>query len=294
MDKEFNPAIKLLLVEDDEDFRSSLWARLVKRNIEVFEAVSAEEGLNKIKEINFDIVVSDIKLQGMDGMEFLAKVKEINNSMPVILLTGYASLESARKAVKLKASDYILKPLDNIEDLLNPINSSVQSYKLLKENKNLLNELEIKISELEKSRLKLGEQNSNLEKKNIALEEGVVRIETEKDKLKNNVITNIEDILLPIIDKLEKKEGSNKQIKSIKQCLEEISVLLKGKITEKNARLSLREIELCNVIKNGLTNKEISILFNITLETVEKHRKNIRHKLGIKSKSINLNSYLQQ
>jgi len=140
--------IKLLLVEDDEDFAPALTRRLKKRNIEVVSTTSAEEALDKLKVEDFDTVVSDIKLPNMDGMEFLAKVRELHNSIPVIMLTGYASLESAKEAVRLDAAGYILKPLENMEDLLDPIFKAVYSYELQLRNKELIDSLQAKIEEL--------------------------------------------------------------------------------------------------------------------------------------------------
>ncbi len=141
-------AIKLLLVEDDEDFAPALMRRLKKRNIDVLLSTSAEEALDKLKAQEFDTVVSDIKLPNMDGMEFLAKIRELNNSIPVIMLTGYASLESAKEAVKLDATGYLLKPLENIEDLLDPLFKAVHNYELRRKNKELIHSLQTKIEEL--------------------------------------------------------------------------------------------------------------------------------------------------
>ena len=76
--------------------------------------------------------------------------------------------------------------------------------------------------------------------------------------------------------------------------LEELTSSFGRKITEKSVRLTPREIEICNMVKGGLTSKEISNLLNISRQTVEKHRKNIRHKLGISNKDINLTSFLQK
>jgi len=76
--------------------------------------------------------------------------------------------------------------------------------------------------------------------------------------------------------------------------LEELTSSFGRKITEKSVRLTPREIEICNMVKGGLASKEISNLLNISCQTVEKHRKNIRHKLGISNKDINLTSFLQK
>ena len=120
--------INLLLIEDDDDFKSALVSRLVKRDFNVTAVVSAEEALDKLKHEKYDVVVSDIRLNGMNGMELLSKVKELNEDLPVIIITGYANLDTAREAVTLKAYDYLLKPLDNIEELIK---------KVKKENKDL-------------------------------------------------------------------------------------------------------------------------------------------------------------
>lgn len=148
MNKKEKEKIKLLLVEDDEDFGSILTLRLAKRNFEVTIAPTAEEALAKLKEISFDVIVSDIKLPQMNGMEFLAEVRKLYNSLPVIMLTGYGSLESAKEAVKLNAVDYLLKPLDSIDDLLTPIYRAVRIHRLSVENKQLMDSLQVKIEEL--------------------------------------------------------------------------------------------------------------------------------------------------
>ncbi|MGB2629881.1 MAG: ATP-binding protein [Candidatus Omnitrophota bacterium] len=146
--------IKLLLVADDEDFCSALSSRLTKRNFEVTLAHSAEEALEKFKNSHFDVIIADIKLPGIDGIKYLTSVREINEDIPVILITGYANLESAKEAVKLKASEYLLKPLEDINELLNPVYKAVHSYRLARENRKLLENLKVKVKELEKSERK--------------------------------------------------------------------------------------------------------------------------------------------
>ena len=83
----------------------------------------------------FDVIISDIKLTGMDGLEFLARIKKIDDDLPVILVTGYANLETAKEAVALNAYSYLIKPLENFADLLTPLKNAVAGYKLKQENK---------------------------------------------------------------------------------------------------------------------------------------------------------------
>jgi len=147
---------------------------------------------------------------------------------------------------------------------------------------------------LKESESKLREQKMALEQKNIALREIVAQIEIEKNKIKDNIATNVNELLLPILAKLKINEVSSKYVDLLQYHLEELTSSFGRKITEKSVRLTPREIEICNMVKGGLASKEISNLLNISCQTVEKHRKNIRHKLGISNKDINLTSFLQK
>jgi len=154
MDPESLIKIRILLVEDDDDFCYALIPRLTKRGFDVSRVVSAEEALERVKDYNFDGIVADIKLPGINGIGFLAKVREYNKALPVVLITGYASLETAREAVRLDAAAYILKPLESIEDLLNPLYKATYGYRLVLENSRLINDLRAKLNELKKSERK--------------------------------------------------------------------------------------------------------------------------------------------
>jgi len=274
--------IALLLVEDDEDFSLALIPRLVKRNFDVETALTAEEALDKLNSGDFDAIVADIKLPGIDGIEFLAKVRERNRDLPVVLITGYASLESAKEAVKLNASDYLLKPLESIDELLDPIYKSVYAYRLSLENKRLAEDLQQKIKELEK--------------KNIALREVLEQIESEKKRMKDDIFSNVDKLLLPSLERLKRRAISldARLIDILHKNLRDLTSPFGRKITAKDLNLTPREIVICDMIKNGLTTKEISEHLNISLPTAERHRNNIRNKVGIVRKDINLTTYLQR
>jgi FixJ family two-component response regulator len=136
-------------------------------------------------------------------------------------------------------------------------------------------------------------QKKDLENKNIALGEVLGQIELEKKQIKDNVIANAENLLLPIIQKLRLKGESRKYVQILKKNLQELTSSFGTKLTNKKAKLTSREIEICDMVKNGLTSKEIASLLNINLRTTEKHRANIRNKLGIIKKDISLTSFLK-
>lgn len=139
----------------------------------------------------------------------------------------------------------------------------------------------------------LQEQKIALEQKNIALSEILGQIELEKKQIQNNVIANAENLLLPIIQKLKLKGESRRYVHLLQKNLEALTSSFGVRLSDKKTRLSAREIEICNMIKHNLASKEIATLLNVSLRTVEKHRINIRTKLGIVNKELNLSSYLQ-
>jgi len=143
----------------------------------------------------------------------------------------------------------------------------------------------------------LRKQTAELEKKNIALREIVSQIELEKKALQDQIRLNIELTVLPLLNKLNNPNAPPETWKSYlrvaQQNLEDISCSFTRKVVEDRVRLSPRELEICNLIKNGLTSKEIAALLQISLLTVERHRHNARKKLCIDKKKINLASFLR-
>ncbi|MFC2140302.1 LuxR C-terminal-related transcriptional regulator [Candidatus Auribacterota bacterium] len=146
---------------------------------------------------------------------------------------------------------------------------------------------------LKHSKSKLEEQKKTLEEKNIALKEILEQIEMEKIKIKNDVISNIERLILPMLEKIKSEGISSKYLDIIGTNLNDITSSFGSKITNKMFKLTSRETEICNMIKNGLSSKEIANILNLSFPTVEAHRRNIRQKLEIKNKNINLVSYLK-
>lgn len=136
-------------------------------------------------------------------------------------------------------------------------------------------------------------QKEALEQKNMALREILEQIEIEKQKIKDNVAANAEEVLLPALDKLKIKGAATKHLAIIKDNLKDLASSFGKTIGEKRFKLTPREIEICNMIKGGMTSKDIANLQNLSLQTVEKHRSHIRKKLGISNKDYNLTSYLQ-
>jgi len=103
---------RILVVEDEQDMLLGLRKILSKQGHKVDIAETGSIGAKKVEESFFDIVITDLKMPGLDGMELLRKVKEVHSETIVIVITGYGTVESAVEAMKLGAYDYITKPFD--------------------------------------------------------------------------------------------------------------------------------------------------------------------------------------
>lgn len=153
----------------------------------------------------------------------------------------------------------------------------------------------IDITEQKMAEKALRESKRELQKqKNIALHELIEQVEKEKNMLRDNITINVSELVLPILAKLKMNASVRKYADVLETLLKEITSSFGSRIIEKNLMLTPREIEICNMIKNGLTNKEVSELLNISSLTVETHRRSIRHKLGISNKHINLATFLDR
>lgn len=117
--------VKILLVDDDTTFCLMLKTWLTKKGFSVNEAFSCAEGLKKVKEADYDIVLTDLRLPDEDGIHLLKAVKSVRPGTQVILMTGYADIQTAVLAMKLGAFDYVAKPVIP-DEILKKIQEAVE------------------------------------------------------------------------------------------------------------------------------------------------------------------------
>jgi DNA-binding response OmpR family regulator len=101
---------KILIIDDEKNIRNTLSRCLQGDKYEVETAVNGEDGVKKFKNGDYDLVLLDMKMPGMDGIETLSKLKEINVQTEVIMITAYGSIKTAVESMKLGACDYLRKP----------------------------------------------------------------------------------------------------------------------------------------------------------------------------------------
>ncbi|MDY6880969.1 MAG: response regulator [Desulfatiglans sp.] len=111
---------RVLVVDDEEEFVEALSERLIMRDYDVTTSLNGEDAVEKVKSYNFDVVILDVAMPGMNGVETLGEIKKIKPLTEVIMLTGNATVESAINGMKLGALDFLLKPCET-EDLISKI-----------------------------------------------------------------------------------------------------------------------------------------------------------------------------
>lgn len=124
----------ILIIDDEKAIRKTLGEILSYEGYKIEEAMDGEEGLKKFKEKPFDVVLCDIKMPKIDGIEFLEKAREINTDVPIIMISGHGNIETAVEAVKKGAFDYISKPPD-LNRLLITIRNAMDKTSLVTETK---------------------------------------------------------------------------------------------------------------------------------------------------------------
>ena len=127
---------KILVIDDEKAIRNTLQEILSFEGYKVDEAVDGEDGWKRFSQNNYDVVLCDIKMPKLDGMEFLSKAMELNADTPIIMISGHGNIESAVEAVKKGAFDFISKPPD-LNRLLITIRNATDKNVLSKETKTL-------------------------------------------------------------------------------------------------------------------------------------------------------------
>ena len=161
------------------------------------------------------------------------------------------------------------------------------------------NILEKKVAEvtLKQTTGELRRQTRELEDKNTALREIISQFELEKKVLQQQLRTNIELTVFPLLGRMQDAnlppEALRNCLSVVRQNLEDVTSSVSRTTIDDRTRLSPREFEICNLVRNGRSNKEIAELLQISLLTVERHRHNIRRKLRIDNERVNLSTFLR-
>jgi len=116
---------RILIVDDEEEFVKALSERLTIRDYDVSTSLSGEDAIEKLRHYLFDVIILDVLMPGMSGIETLREIKNIKPLIEVIMLTGNATVETAIEGLKLGALDFLLKPCET-NDLVAKIDKAYE------------------------------------------------------------------------------------------------------------------------------------------------------------------------
>lgn len=178
----------ILFVDDEENILKALKRALIDESYKCFFANSAKNGLGILKTTNIDIVISDMRMPEMDGLEFLGNVERISPDIVKIIQSGQADMYQLINVINtIDVFNFILKPWD-VDTTLKPvINKAIQQAELIKENKDLNKQLEIKLKELEIKHYRLQQLTNSLDDSNSIIMAIANAIEAKDAETKGHV-----------------------------------------------------------------------------------------------------------
>lgn len=183
----------------------------------------------------------------------------------------------------------------NIDFSLKPVKGEDGKIALLIAEGRDITELKSAVENIKKREIQLETQSKNLEEANIAMKVLLERVEDKRGEDKEDILTNVKQLVMPYMDRLRKSYLSRDQhvlLNTLESNLKSITSPLVSKLSSSFLNLTPMEIRIAQLVKEGLMNKEIADLLGVSLNTVSSHRYKIRSKLGLKNKGANLRSYL--
>ncbi len=316
----------VLLVDDDPLILTSVGLNLEQEGFVVSPAEGGETAVELLGGNSYDVVITDLMMDRIDGLEVLKFVKKINPETVVIILTGYGNLNSAISALRLEADDYLLKPcdtqkllfrtkkcLDNMEikkknaflqeqiqkrnkDLEQEIDQRKKIEERLKQARaGLEEEVQQRMQELVTAKQELEKKTIVLERVNTALQVLIDKREEDKVNLEENIVLNVKKLIFPLIDKLKNDLDEERHLTVLDVLTSNLNSIISSfaaKLTSQSLNLTPAELQIANLIREGRTTKEIARLKNLSRRTVESHRDNIRKKMGLNRSKTNLRTYL--
>ena len=318
-------AYRILLIEDnpgDARLIREMLADEPRTPFAIDCVATLAAALPLLTDTAFAVALTDLGLPDSSGLETLRRLRA--NCPPttaIVVLSGLGDEELALRAVREGAQDYLIKGRIDSQLLVRALRYAIErnaikealrlaqaglerqvrerTTALADTVKSLQNEVvERKRAELaiQHSEQLLREKQIALEQKNLNLREVLEQLALEKAALHSNVQTMIDKMLLPTFRLLRRKSTSieKRYLDILENNLRNITRELHPNLKNILTRLSPRELEICSMIRNGFSCKEIAGVLHLTTGTVQAHRNNIRKKLQLRRKGVNLTVFLRQ
>jgi DNA-binding NarL/FixJ family response regulator len=288
----------ILLVDDEKPMRRLLEQVLTENGYACRSAVDAKAAKLQLQQQRFDLVLSDIRMPGESGLDLCRHIKRTFPDTPCMLITAVDDMATATEAITLGIYGYIIKPITNTQLLISVANALKHS-RLEASQRDYREELETavreKTSDLLKTTEDLERQQIELNELNTALSVLLRKMEKEKEAIETRLVENVTKCVLPYFENLKKSRLSESQkldLDIAEKNIRDIVSPFTKKISSPLLNLTQSEIQVANLIKQGMSTKEIASALNLSTNTIMTHRAHIREKLDLKTKKEPLYTHL--
>ncbi len=276
---------RIMIVDDDFIIAEELGYILTSAGYDVVKIVySAEEALGFAEKIRPALILMDILFPG--GMDGITAARKIKNALgiPVVFFTGYSGLELVDRAKDLEPMGYLVKPFVEAQVISN-VRLAFHQIKINKELQEVHDHLEERVKE----------KTVHLEEANIALRVLLRKRDQDKVELEEKILANVKLLIEPHMESLKNSNldpNQKEHLNLMESSLKEIISPFSQRLTSKYVGLTPGELEVAYLVKEGKRTKDIAQVLNLSDKTIEDYRKQLRAKLSIKNKRINLRTYL--
>jgi len=293
MERQLLDKSKLILIVDDNVHNLQVLGNiLLSEGYNIAVAQKGKDVLSFVEKKIPNLILMDIVMPEISGIEVCKALKKDpkTRDIPIIFISVHKDTVEKIKAFRAGGVDYITKPFQK-EEVLARVSVHLELQRARQELKKINQELEVRIKKRTKELL---EANKKLEEMNVALKVLLEKKQEHKEDFGKQIVFNVEQVVEPFLDKLRQTRLTNGQVEIlniIEQKLKEIVSPYQRTLSQRYG-LTPTELQIVELIRTGKPTKEIAEILNLSKRTVDTHRHNIRKKLGILNKNINLTTYL--
>ena len=278
-----------ILIADDSDMTVSLISRILDSpGYELMTACNGEDALKIASWKIPDLILLDVMMPGMDGYEVCRRLQRdsATRDIPVIFMSVRDEVESKISGFEAGAVDYITKNSLKKQE----IRARVQRHLSLKSIRQTIKEQNMRLEH------RINDQTKEIMRLDATLGALLERRGRDKKLFEENMLSTVTELLLPYLEKLKNGQLTSEQqtacVNIIESNLNAIASPFARRLSSPYLNLTAREIRVADLVRKGKSNKEIAEIMDVFVGTVMTHRHNVRKKLGLKNRKINLRTFL--
>ncbi len=284
----------VLIVDDEEQIGRMLRTALASWGLTADTLEEPKQTLDVVRQHEYDLILLDVIMPGVSGMELLASIREASSNTCVIMMTGYADKAMAIEALRMGAFDFLEKPIE-LMLLQHTVKRALETQAMARAHHHTLSELQRSKEELQAYTKHLEQLNTELRETHHAMLVLARNADRARHDTEERIIAHLRSLVLPLIGDMrqdERLQPYEAQLSLLVNAIEEAVAGLATHLAVIPA-LSAREMRIAVMIKNGMTSEEIASYLHISPETVKTHRRNIRKKLGLIGRGDQLRAYFR-